>query len=301
MNFSILTPSFNQLAYLKRCVASISDQTSEPVDHRVIDGGSTDGTLDFLKEYPKSIARSSSGYSFFYTSEPDRGMYDALNKGLNQCLTSIAEESKDPQEHIIAWLNCDEQYLPGALHQVAHCFKTHPNADFIYGDALMIRPDGRLLTCRKNPPLRPMYVLADHLYTQSAALFFRSTAFTSGLRFNPAWKAVGDCDLILRLFQAGFRAQQLKSYLAACVMTGSNISQGPSGVTELEQFRKQSPLLFQHGRPLFNALRYIEKALRNGYRQAVPFEYELWLEQSTARTKQIATTASCRFQWGEKS
>jgi len=311
MKFTIITPSFNQLPYLKRCVASIADQKDVRVEHVVIDGDSTDGTVDWLERYAQEVrgqheepkAQSPkpkallSGYSFSCFSKPDNGMYDALNKGISFALQKQLSGNCD--DEIVAWLNCDEQYLPGALQRVARFFETHPEADFVYGDVLMVDPDGALLTYRKNPPLRRAYVLADHLYTQSAALFFRAGIFSSGVRFDPAWKAVGDCDFIVRTLTAGFRPASIKAYLAVCTMTGRNISRGSSGVSELEKFRRQAPVLFRAGRPVFNALRYLEKFLRGGYRQAAPLEYDLFLDDFNIRKKIVSETASSRFRWDD--
>jgi glycosyltransferase involved in cell wall biosynthesis len=293
MKFSIVTPSFNQLSYLKRCVASVADQQGVDVEHIVIDGGSTDGTARFLEEFQSNhesrITNHGPAYTFSYSSERDAGMYDALNKG-------FARASGD----ICAWLNCDEQYLPDALQEVARYFAGHPEADIAYGDALLIAPDGCLITCRKNPPLRRAYVLADHLYTQSAAMFFRAEIFSSGHSFNTAWKAVGDCDFVSRVLSAGFCPGQIKEYLAACSMTGENLSRQKGGVQELLAFRQTAPMQYRIGRAGWNLLRYTEKFLRGGYYQAAPLEYDLYSENSNVREKFAAQKADVRFRWDSR-
>lgn len=293
MKFWIITPSLNQLAYLKRCIASVADQITGgrenpgriEIHHHVQDGGSTDGTVEFLRDY---IARrpASGNYQLTFVSEADKGMYDAINKGLDR---SSGE--------VFAWLNCDEQYLPGTLQNVSQGFENRSEADFIYGDALLVDAQGRLLTYRKNPPLRRAYVLADHLYTQSAAMFFRSRIFASGLRFDTVWKAVGDCDLVVRAFKAGFRPAQIRSYLAACTMTGENLSRAQIGVEELRAFRGQAPLFYRTTRPVWNTLRHLEKFLRGGYRQPAPLGYALYLDGSNVRKNIVAETTSSRFKW----
>ncbi len=385
MTFFIITPSFNQLDYLKRCIASVRDQvapearksevgdqrsevglsalasataggqpssleaapshgmseapdlrsptsdlrslTSEGgaplrVHHHIQDGGSTDGTVEFLREFdaeaggrrPEIRGQRSDvcpAYTFSYSSEPDAGMYDALNKGIEKravsCQLSATQDSPNNQQpsfnncdnEIVAWLNCDEQYLPGALQKVAHFFKKSPVVDLVYGDALLVDAHGQLLTYRKNPPLRKAYILADHLYTQSASMFFRAGVFESGLRFDTAWKAVGDCDLVIRALDAGFRAGPLRDYLAACAMTGENLSCLSDGVEELKQFRRQVPGLYRLGRALWNGFRYAEKLIRGGYRQSVPFNYALYVNDTAQREILTALSASSRFKWSE--
>jgi glycosyltransferase involved in cell wall biosynthesis len=368
MKFTVITPSFNQLPYLKRCIASVRDQIAPQaqrsdvgsqrsdvlisdlrslisgggspirVHHHVQDAFSTDGTVDWLRQYDEEIRgqRSENGdqrsedrsqksgpnnqypitnnYRFTWSSERDAGMYDALNKGISfalqkrvdECQLVVDKDSLSDQQRttgscddgIVAWLNCDEQYLPGALQNVLRGFEKHSEADFIYGDALLVDAQGQLLTYRKNPPLRRAYVLADHLYTQSAAMFFCSQIFLSGLRFDPVWKAVGDCDLVVRALKAGFRPVQMRVYLAACTMTGSNLSRKQSGVEELQVFRRTTSKHCRLGRPVWNLLRYSEKFLRGGYRQSVPLKYELYPEGSNVRKEFIAHKAAARFSWG---
>jgi glycosyltransferase involved in cell wall biosynthesis len=331
MKFFIITPSFNQLAYLKRCVASVADQVAPEaqrsedrcqmsgrltsdlrspiseseaplrVHHHIQDGGSTDGTVEWLERCAQKDGSPLSAqtadlrpptsdlcpaYTFSFSSERDAGMYDALNKGFDRASGDI-----------FAWLNCDEQYLPGTLEKVARYFSGQPEADWVYGDALLVDPNGELMTYRKNPPLRLAYILADHLYIQSAALFFRSAVMSSGLRFDPAWKAVGDCEFAVRMLRAGHRSFQIKDYLAACTMTGENLSRKPFGVEELQRFRRQAPWLYRFGRPVLNMARHLEKLLRGGYQQKAPLEYALYSGDSNVRKRTVAGSPGSRFKW----
>ena len=111
-DISIVTPSFNMLKYLPLAHASIADQ-GVTVEHIVMDGGSSDGTVDWLKQRPEIDA----------VSEKDRGMYHALNKAIGRATASI-----------IGHLNCDEQYLPGTLQRVLTYFESHPEVDFVCAD-----------------------------------------------------------------------------------------------------------------------------------------------------------------------
>src|SRR2546428_10163429 len=115
MRFSIITPSFRSSAWLKLCLASVADQ-AVAVEHIVQDAGSDDGTLDWLLEDKRVKA----------FVEKDQGMYDAINRGLQRS-----------RGDILAYLNCDEQYLPGALSQVATFLEQHPSIDVLFGDIVM--------------------------------------------------------------------------------------------------------------------------------------------------------------------
>ena len=128
LDISIITPSYNMLPYLKCCAASIADQKGVCVDHIVIDANSIDGTQEWLAGQSK----------IRFISELDNGMYDAINKGL-----------KYAKGDILAYLNCDEQYLPGTLAFVMEYFVSHPDVDVLFGDFLVVNSDGSLVSYRK--------------------------------------------------------------------------------------------------------------------------------------------------------
>ena len=289
IKFSIVTPSRNQLEFLKRCIASVRDQTGSGVEvhHHIQDACSVDGTPEWLAEI---VARqqANDNYQLTFTCETDEGMYDALNKGFQYASGDL-----------FAWLNCDEQYLPATLRKVARFFAQHPRVDLVVGDALLVGSDGHLLTYRKNPPLRLSYVLADHLYAQSAGIFFRRRIFDSGIRFNTCWRAVGDCDFFVRVLQSGCRVEQMRDYLAACVMTGDNLSRQRTGREELARYRRQCPAVYRLGRPLWNTALYLEKLLRGGYSQTAPLVYDLYVDEIVDVRRELrAESPGSRFVWG---
>src|SRR5580658_6593149 len=127
MRFSVVTPSFRQSQWLKLCVASVADQGVE-VEHIVQDACSDDGTLDWLLTDPRVQA----------VSEKDAGMYDAVNRGLRRA-----------SGQILSYLNCDEQYLPGALQAVETHFESHPDVEMLFGDCLVVDAKGDFICYRK--------------------------------------------------------------------------------------------------------------------------------------------------------
>jgi glycosyltransferase involved in cell wall biosynthesis len=115
MKLSIVTPSFNARRYLPRAAESILSQSGDfELEWIVVDGGSTDGTLD--------VIRGISDPRLSWTSEPDRGQSDAINKGLRQATGDV-----------VAWLNADDVYVPGALSEVARAFASKPEAKWLVG------------------------------------------------------------------------------------------------------------------------------------------------------------------------
>jgi glycosyltransferase involved in cell wall biosynthesis len=122
--FSIVTPSFNQAAYIGRTIESVLGQSGGfDVEHWIIDGGSTDGTLDLLRGYGERIK---------WLSEPDRGQVDAVNKGFRRVGGDI-----------VGWLNSDDVYEPGAFEKVAAAFERAPDAKWCFGLCRVIDEDDR--------------------------------------------------------------------------------------------------------------------------------------------------------------
>ena len=115
---SIVTPSFNQGSFIEQTILSVLEQNYEPLEYIIVDGGSTDGTLEILKRYEERLR---------WISEPDEGQADAINKGFRMA-----------SGEIFGWLNADDLYTPAALHVVAEYFASNPNTSFVYGDALAI-------------------------------------------------------------------------------------------------------------------------------------------------------------------
>ena len=130
MQCSIITPSFRSSRWLRLCLPSVADQCA-PHEHIVQDAGSDDGTLDWLPRDPRVRA---------YV-EKDRGMYDAVNRGYRRAAGEI-----------LSYLNCDEQYLPGALDKVRGYFQAHPEVDVLFGDCLVVNADGSYRCERRQRP-----------------------------------------------------------------------------------------------------------------------------------------------------
>ncbi len=268
MRISIITPSFNMLAYLKRARASVVDQRGVEVEHIVADGGSTDGTPEWLAHVAHPIAAAESapiaGPSFRYFSGKDAGMYDALNKG-------FATASGD----VVAWLNCDEQYLEGALAKVLETFRAKPELDILFGAALLVRPDNSLLALRKPYPARYAYVATSHLYNLSCATFFRGKLWKEGLRFDTRFRNLGDHDLILRALKSGARTATLPAPLAAFTFTGGNLSWTEGAKREAVMLHNEAPHWAKTLRAPLTAMRLTEKFLHGAY-GAGRIEYSLY-------------------------
>jgi len=121
---SIVTPSFNQAQYLPECLESVLGQDYPQMECLVIDGGSTDRSVEVLQEFGSRLA--------YWVSEPDRGQAEAVNKGWARA-----------RGDVLGWINSDDLLRPGALRQVATAYATHPQAAMIFGDVEEVTASGR--------------------------------------------------------------------------------------------------------------------------------------------------------------
>jgi len=260
MRLSIITPSLNQLAWLKLCVASVADQALV-VEHIVQDAGSTDGTAEWLSNVPHVRLHA----------ESDEGMYDAINRGLRRA-----------GGEVLAYLNCDEQYLPGTLHRVADFFAAHPDIDILFGNAIFVDELGQYLFHRKVEPPGLCHTWTCHLSTLSCGMFFRRALIhPGGHYFNPEYRCGGDGEWMVRLLRAGVRMAALGEFTSVFTLTGTNLSRGERAREEWRKLRATAPAWMRAGAPLWVLLHRLRRWKEGAYAQA-PFEFSLYTLASPA-------------------
>ncbi len=179
--FSVVTVVLNRQDHIRRAVESVLSQNYPSFEHIVIDGGSTDGTLQIIQEYPH----------LKWISEPDEGAVFAMNKGL-------AMLSGD----VFAWLNSDETYRPGTFHTVTNYFRNHPDWAMIYGRYQFVDATGVIVGCtRRHKTTLKRQILGFNPIAPSAMFLRRSAVEGVGGRFNPRWQHAFDHELWIRVLQ----------------------------------------------------------------------------------------------------
>lgn len=234
MKFYIVTPAYNAIEWLRRCVRSVADQVGEGVEvhHHVQDGGSADGTPEWLENWQETHC-GIAGYTFTYESGKDEGMYDALNR---------AWESLPEDADVTAHLNSDEQYLPNALQQVAQEFTRKPNTDIVLGTFIILNPDGSY-HCHRRPVRPHAWSSLTVCEIITCSCFHLAAAFRKrGVRFDSSYKSIGDLVFFSDIMKTAPRVCVCPELLtSAYAMTGSNLAWTPVTETDFERYFAKLP------------------------------------------------------------
>lgn len=203
-SFALVTPSFNQAAFLPACLDSVLAQRNGGELHYVVrDGGSTDGSIEILRGYGERVN---------WRSGPDGGQVRAINAALRELPGDLC-----------GYLNSDDVLLPGALERVAEEFARHPEVDVIYGRAWFT--DARGLRTREYPTLPfDADALIQHCYLCQPATFWRRSAHERFGWFDPEFDNTFDYEFWLRLLARGARFRHLPDFLAESREHGSTKS-----------------------------------------------------------------------------
>jgi glycosyltransferase involved in cell wall biosynthesis len=193
---TIVTPSYQQARFLDRTIYSVVSQQYPSLEYVVQDGGSSDGTLDVLRQFDHALTR--------FVSEPDGGQADAINRGFSETTGEV-----------MAWLNSDDLLLPGSLAYVARYFVEHPEVDVVYGNRLLIdENDGQIGAWILPGHDDLALTLAD--FVPQETLFWRRRVWDAGgARVDPDFGYALDWELLLRFRDVGAKMVQLPRYLGA--------------------------------------------------------------------------------------
>lgn len=275
MRFSIVTPSFRSSGWLKLCVASVADQTGVDFEHIVQDACSDDGTQDWLARDPRVK-------SFF---EKDSGMYDAVNRGLRRA-----------SGELMAYLNCDEQYLPDALAAVNEVFLRRPEVDIVLADTVVTDTEGECICCRKS--LVPWRLMAwTFLPAITSSIFFRRRVLEEfNLYFDVRWRDLGDVVWMQEALRLRLKMAVLRQYTSAFADTGANMNLKPNAVREKERWARMRPWWARwFSGALLQAHR--ARAALHGIYWEKPFSYWVYTNQKSDQRTQVRVSKPTGVWW----
>lgn len=197
---SIVTVNYNKAKYLERTILSVLSQNYPNLEYVIIDGGSTDGSVEIIQKYAQHLA--------FWVSEPDKGMYDALRKGFEHT-----------SGEIMAWINSDDMYHRNAFFNVAEIFSSDPDIEWLEGALTHWDEQDRCVYVSKSRYLnRVKFLMGDMKYIQQESTFWRRSLYDKADGIDTCYKLAGDFALWMKF------SRHAKLYIANALLGGFRIS-----------------------------------------------------------------------------
>lgn len=274
---SLVTCSFQQAHFLEAAMRSVLEQDYPDLEYIVIDGGSSDGSVDIIRKYCDRLA--------FWVSEADAGQTHALIKGFSRA-----------SGEIMGWLCSDDLLLPDALHTVGRFFRDHAHAQAAYGDALWIDQHGALIRPKREMRFSRFVLHYDHNYIPQPSMFWKRSLYRRVGGLDQSLHLTMDGDLWSR-FSAVSAIRHLPHYLSCMRFYAAQKTRSlrAEGVREDDALRRrfaqetrlehlpQTPLRF-----LARSARVLRKALAGGYSASVPPDVLAALERYRLTTGSAA-------------
>src|SRR5690349_10062312 len=180
---SIVTPSYNQAPFLEQTIQSVLEQDYPHIEYIVVDGGSTDNSVEVIQKYADRLA--------YWISEKDSGQAEAINKGFARA-----------NGEIVAWLNSDDYYLMHTISIVVRCFEQNPDVVMVYGDMFAVDGNDQKINVLRYKQLSLEDLLCFQIIGQPSVFFRRSALETVG-RLDPTFHFMLDHHLWIRLARLG--------------------------------------------------------------------------------------------------
>ena len=248
-----MTPSFRQLDYLECCISSVADQEGVSIEHIVQDAG-TDGFAEFAEKMRKRWP-DRPNYRRVMLSEPDTGMYDAINKGLQKGTGRIC-----------AYLNCDEQYLAGALAKVMNEFKKQAGTEILCGGFLVVDEKGDLVTAQRPVKMFWQHVATSHLPNFTCATFFKREMMERDQAwFDSKLKYCGDLQWAIERLKAGASFCCIPTFVSTFLEHSRNFGLSQQGLAEASRIRESAPNWVQKLGILWKVVHRTRKLIEGAY------------------------------------
>ncbi len=236
MKVTVVTPTMGNSPWLRLCLRSVRDQIAgDPsrrleVEHIVLNGAPA-AACEVEATCAAGQGDVQSGYALRFIHEQDQGMYDAINKGFRQATGDV-----------LAWLNGDEQYLPGTLARIAAFLEDNPSCDLCVGDTVLM--DGALQPIGYRQAVIPDYrfIQAAYLNLHSSSMFLRRTWFEAGYELPVEWRTIGDAAWLVEMIRGGLKMGLVRGPLSCFVFTGGNLGQSQQARDEISTWHSRSGL-----------------------------------------------------------
>jgi glycosyltransferase involved in cell wall biosynthesis len=229
---TVVTASFNQADYLEETIRSVLLQGYSDLEYIIIDGGSSDRSVDIIRKYERHLS--------YWVSEKDKGAADAIRKGFQRATGSI-----------LGWLNSDDVYRPDALHKIAATFRKDETVDVVYGNTYWIGGDGRILAEKRQTPFSKSAYFCGGADLQQPSTFWTRKLYEQAGGLDTSFRAAFDTDLFFRFFALDARFRHIGEFLSSFRIHSTQISD-----VMLETCRKELDTLRSRHLPLpANSLR----------------------------------------------
>jgi len=275
VKFSIVTPSFRSSEWLKLCIASVADQQDVEFEHIVQDSCSDDGTQDWLPQDGRVQA----------FIEKDGGMYDAVNRGYRRATGDI-----------LAYLNCDEQYLPGGLKAVHDFFVANPGVEVLLAGTIVTDGEGQYVCHRHALTPHPQGVWFRFMALTSSIFIRRKVIAERGLFFDTKWRDLGDFHWVLNLMKHRVPMVVSNEFVSVFADTGENMNLKPNAIREKAATEAMTPGWVKKTKPLW-VLNHRLRRLAAGHFSLKPTRYAVYTKASPRRRLTIDVPKPTAVWW----
>jgi glycosyltransferase involved in cell wall biosynthesis len=275
MKFSIMTPSFRNSKWLKLCIASVADQQGVEFEHIVQDSCSDDGTQDWLPHDSRVKA----------FIEKDSGMYDAVNRGFRRATGDI-----------LAYLNCDEQYLPGALKTVHEFFEANPKIEVALAGSIVTDGEGKYMCHRHSLVPHPQHIWFRFSALTSSIFIRRRVIHERGIFFDTRWRDLGDFHWVLALMKDKVPIAICDSFTSVFADTGENMNLKPNAIREKNETKAMIPGWVRMLKPVWIAQHRLRR-IAAGHFSLKPTSYSIYTLQSQERRVRFDVSKPTAVWW----
>ena len=242
--FSIVIANYNHGIFLERAILSILNQNCTDYEIILVDGGSTDNSLDIIKNY--------SHYFFWWVSEKDKGQSNAFNKGFSHS-----------RGRFFLWLNADDILLPNTLFKAKHYLTKHSSCVWLTGNTITIDVNDRIRECKRGPVWIKFLVQHGHVYVYGPTTIFHHKLLKEVGGFNENLHYTMDYDLWFKFINKGYKFHRINHYCWAFrIHNLSKTSHSFFGKVSIEYSNEREQVLKDNNRIIYKYVRYFHILLK---------------------------------------